>query len=68
VFDYIEFFYNSQRKHVRNGLLAPIAFEQQQKLKLQGVKQTGGYSLRQLKANAPKVQDRHHVRVAGIDE
>lgn len=36
VFDYIEFFYNPQRKHVRNGMLSPIAFEQQQKLKLQG--------------------------------
>jgi transposase InsO family protein len=37
VFDYIEFFYNPQRKHVRNWMLSPIAFEQQQKLKLQGV-------------------------------
>jgi putative transposase len=37
VFEYIEFFYNPQRKHVRNGMLSPIAFEQQQKLKLQGV-------------------------------
>jgi len=35
--DYIEFFYNPQRKHVRNGMLSPIDFEQQQKLKLQGV-------------------------------
>jgi putative transposase len=38
--DYIEFFYNPQRKHVRNGMLSPIAFEQQQKLKLQGVYRT----------------------------
>jgi putative transposase len=45
--DYIEFFYNPQRKHVRNGMLLPIAFEQQQKLKRQGVKQTRGYSLKQ---------------------
>lgn len=37
VFDYIEFFHNPQRKHVRNGMLSPIAFEPQQKLKLQGV-------------------------------
>ena len=38
VFDYIEFFYNPQRKHVGNGMLSPIDFEQQQqKLKLQGV-------------------------------
>ena len=36
-FDYIEFFYNPQRKHVRNGMLSPIDFEQQQKLKPQGV-------------------------------
>ena len=35
--DYIAFFDNPQRKHVRNGMLSPIAFEQQQKLKLQGV-------------------------------
>ena len=45
VFDYIEFFYNPQRKHVRNGMLSPINFEQQQKLKLQGVQETRGYSL-----------------------
>jgi putative transposase len=37
VFDYIEFVYNPQRKHVRNGMPSPIDFEQQQKLKLQGV-------------------------------
>jgi putative transposase len=35
VFDYIEFFYNPQHKHVRNGMLSPIDFELQQKLKLQ---------------------------------
>ena len=35
-FDYIEFLYNPQRKHVRNGMLSPIAFEQRQKLQLQG--------------------------------
>jgi putative transposase len=35
--DYIEFFYNPQRKHFGNGMLSPIDFEQQQKLKLQGV-------------------------------
>ena len=44
VFDYIEFFYNPQRKHVRNGMLSPINFEQQQKLKLQGVYKSRGYS------------------------
>jgi putative transposase len=37
VFDYIEFFYNPQRKYARNEMLSPIAFEQQQKLKRQGV-------------------------------
>jgi putative transposase len=37
VFDYIELFYNPQRKHVRHGMLSPIALEQQQKLKRQGV-------------------------------
>ena len=35
--DYIGFFYNPQRKHGRHGMLSPTAFEQQQKLKLQGV-------------------------------
>lgn len=35
VFDDIAFFYNPQRKHVRNRMLSPIDFEQQQKL--QGV-------------------------------
>jgi putative transposase len=37
VFDYIEFFHDPPRKRVRNGMLSPIDFEQQQKLKLQGV-------------------------------
>ena len=37
VFDYIEFFYNPKRKHGSNGMLSPIDFEQQQKLKPQGV-------------------------------
>ena len=37
VFDCIAFFYNPQRKHVRNGMLSPIAFEQNEKLKLQRV-------------------------------
>ena len=37
VFNYIVFFYNPQRKHVRNGILSPVKFEQQQKLKLQGI-------------------------------
>jgi putative transposase len=39
VFDYIEFFYNRQRKRVRNGMLSPFAFELPQKLNLQGGKQ-----------------------------
>lgn len=46
VFNYIAFFYNPQRKHVRNGRLSQIDFEQQQKLKLQGVQETRGYSPR----------------------
>src|SRR5665213_588646 len=37
VFDYIEMFYNPQRKHVRNGMLSPIKFEAQQKMNPQGV-------------------------------
>src|SRR5665213_636852 len=37
VFDYIEMFYNPQRKHVRNGMLSPNKFEAQQKMNPQGV-------------------------------
>lgn len=37
VFDYIEMFYNSVRKQVRNGLLSPTQFERQQILKAEGV-------------------------------
>jgi len=37
VFDYIEMFYNPIRKHANNGLLSPVEFERQQKLKPQGV-------------------------------
>ncbi|MBB2177557.1 IS3 family transposase [Gluconacetobacter johannae] len=37
VFDYIEMFYNPVRKHVRNGMLSPVQFEQQQILNVQGV-------------------------------
>lgn len=44
VFDTIEMFYNPQRNDVRNGMLSPAAFEQHQKLKLQGVWKTRGDS------------------------
>ena len=37
VFDYIEMFYNPKRKHARNGMLSPVDFEQQQKMKTEGV-------------------------------
>ena len=37
IFDYIEMFYNPQRKHVRNGMLSPIDSEVQQKMNPQGV-------------------------------
>ena len=37
VFDYIEMFYNPRRKHVRNGMLSPVAFEWQQEMKSEGV-------------------------------
>jgi putative transposase len=37
VFDYIEMFCNPKRKHANNGMLSPINFEKQQKMKLQGV-------------------------------
>lgn len=37
VFDYIEMFYNPQRKHVRNGMLSPAHFEKNHKLKTKSV-------------------------------
>lgn len=37
VFDYIEFFYNPNRKHGNNGMLSPIEFEKQKKWKSLGV-------------------------------
>ena len=37
IFDDIEMFYNPKRKHARNGMLSPAAFERLQQRKLQGV-------------------------------
>ena len=37
IFDYIEMFYNPKRKHARNGMLSPVEFEKQQKMKQEGV-------------------------------
>lgn len=37
IFDYIEMFYNPKRKHVRNGMLSPVDFEQQNKISSEGV-------------------------------
>ena len=38
VFDYIEMFYNPKRKHINNGMLSPVDFEERQlKLKHAGV-------------------------------
>jgi len=37
IFEYIEMFYNPQRKHTNNGMLSPAEFERQQKMKSQGV-------------------------------
>ena len=37
VFDYIEMFYNPQRKHTKNGMLSPVNFERQQKTVTEGV-------------------------------
>lgn len=37
VFDYIEMFYNPKRKHANNGMLSPINFEMQQKMKMPSV-------------------------------
>jgi putative transposase len=37
IFDYIEMFYNPKRKHVRNGMLSPVDYEQQKKISSEGV-------------------------------
>ena len=37
VFDYIEMFYNPKRKHGKNGMLSPVDYEQQKKMKIQAV-------------------------------
>ena len=37
IFDYIEMFYNPKRKHVRNGMMSPIDYERQQKIRSEGV-------------------------------
>ena len=38
IFDYIEMFYNPKRKHVRNGMLSPVDFENRQhKMNQEGV-------------------------------
>lgn len=37
MFDYIQMFYNPQRKHTRNGMLLPVDFERKQKMTTEGV-------------------------------
>jgi len=37
MFEYIEMFYNPQRKHTNNGMLSPSDLERQHKMKKQGV-------------------------------
>lgn len=44
VLDSIEMFYSPTRKHVRNGMLSSIEFEQQHKAKAEGVWKTRGDS------------------------
>ena len=45
VFDYIEMFYNPKRKHVRNGMLSPVACERQHKIQTEGVYESRGNSV-----------------------
>jgi len=37
VFHYIELFYNPKRKHGKNGMLSPVDYERQRKMKIQDV-------------------------------
>jgi putative transposase len=34
IFNYIKLFYNPKRKHGKNGMLSPIDYEREQKIKL----------------------------------
>ena len=43
-FNYIEMFYNAQRKYARNGMLSPAHFENNHKLKRKAVYKSRGYS------------------------
>lgn len=51
VFDYIEMFYNPKCEHLNNGILPPVEFERQQKLKPQGVYKSRGNSVSGIKRN-----------------
>lgn len=53
VFDYIEMSYNPQRKHARNGMLSPIDFEQQQKMKQHGVENKGLFNMQERLQSQP---------------
>jgi hypothetical protein len=49
VFDYIEMFYNPNRKHTNNGMLSPVDYEiTQRNINKAGVYETRGTSLRPL--------------------
>jgi len=37
IFDYIKMFYNLKRKHGRNGMMSPIDYGRQQKIRSEGV-------------------------------
>ncbi len=37
IFNYIKLFCNPKRKHRKNGMLSPIDYERQRKMRLQGV-------------------------------
>ena len=37
MFDYIEMFYNPKRKHTKNGLLSPVEYERQRRMRTEGV-------------------------------
>ena len=57
VFDYIERFYNPKRKHAWNGMLSHVDFEQQQKLKHEGVLETRAIHLEQRARQCPRTND-----------
>lgn len=54
VFNYIEMFYNTRRRHGFNNQLPPVEYEERYQERLASVSQIGGDSVNELDGNAKK--------------